>query len=91
MPCSPEYVSRCPGNSRCVTHIVTGDSFCLESCYLGNGGCPDDQVCYYERVDEECDQLLEPCFKTACTDVPGITLVLKHAHYEMHTLANIKQ
>ena len=72
--CSQEEDMICPPGSRCVTHNTTGDSFCLQSCYLQNGGCPADQVCYYKRREEEedCNQLLEPCFKTACTDVSGM-------------------
>ena len=71
VPCSDEEDLTCPEDSRCVTHNVTRESFCLQSCYLGNGGCSSEQVCYYERGDEDCNQLLEPCFKTTCTDIPG--------------------
>ena len=63
--------SSCAPGYRCITHNTTGSSHCLQSCYLQNGGCSDDEVCYYERKDEECNQLLEPCFKTTCTDDPG--------------------
>ena len=75
VPCSggsgEPHFSACPEDYRCVTHNTTNIRYCLQSCYLENGGCPPEQVCYYERKDEDCNQLLEPCFKTACTDVPG--------------------
>jgi hypothetical protein len=57
-----------------VTHEATGESFCLQSCYLENGGCPVDEFCYYEKKDgEECNPLLQSCFQTTCTDTadPG--------------------
>ena len=81
VPCSAEAALPCPSNARCLTHNTTGASFCLESCYQQNGACPDDQVCYSERKDENCNQLLEPCFKTTCTDIPSrskneLTMVL---------------
>ena len=75
VPCSggsgEPHFSACPEDYRCVTHNTTNIRYCLQSCYLENGGCPPEQVCYYERKDEDCNQLMEPCFKTACTDVPG--------------------
>ena len=74
VPCSGSDAlpaSSCAPGYRCITHNTTGSSHCLQSCYLQNGGCSDDEVCYYERKDEECNQLLEPCFKTTCTDDPG--------------------
>ena len=76
VPCSggsgEPHFPPCPEDYRCVTHNTTNIRYCLQSCYLENGGCPPEQVCYYERKDVDCNLLLmEPCFKTACTDVPG--------------------
>jgi hypothetical protein len=75
VPCSggsgEPHFPPCPEDYRCVTHNTTNIRYCLQSCYLENGGCPPEQVCYYERKDEDCNQLMEPCFKTACTDAPA--------------------
>ena len=68
VPCYYGNASTCAPNHRCLTQNTTGSIFCLESCYIQNGGCSDDQVCYYERIDEECNPLLESCFETTCTD-----------------------
>ena len=75
-PCYEGDSLPCPRHSRCLTHSVTGDNFCLESCYIDNGGCSDDEICYYERADENCNPRLEPCFKTACADIPGLIVHL---------------
>ena len=82
VPCSVSLpLSACALGYRCIQHNMTGSRQCLQSCYLENGGCSNDQVCYYERKEEECNQLVEVCFKTACTNDPSIILIYVHAHY----------
>ena len=71
VPCSPDEPLTCPRGSRCLTHSSTGDSFCLESCFMENGGCPSDQTCYLQHKNEPCDPLLESCYNSTCHSHSG--------------------
>ena len=68
VPCSPDVSLTCPTDSRCLTHSTTGTSFCLQSCFMQNGGCSEDQTCYSQQTDENCNPLLESCFTSSCSD-----------------------
>ena len=35
----------CPTGSQCEVFKPTGKAYCMPSCDLDNGGCPDDEVC----------------------------------------------
>ena len=54
--------------SRCLTHSTTNTHFCLESCFMHNGGCPSDQTCYLEQKDELCNPLLDSCYSPTCIE-----------------------
>ena len=73
VPCSPDVTQSCPSHARCLSLETTGDSFCLDSCYLQNGGCSKNQVCFSEEVDDDnCNSPLSgPCTKTSCMDLTG--------------------
>ena len=75
VPCSSEVSEslNCSSSARCLTNQHTGGTFCLESCYMNNGGCSKDQICRSTLIDpgRTCNPLIEACYRTECMDFPS--------------------
>ena len=67
--CPPE-TDDCPSTSRCLSLNGTGERICLQSCFLENGGCTDDEFCITSERDTDCD-LSEPCSSVRCVESAG--------------------
>ena len=72
--CAP-VVDDCSSNSRCLSLNTTGERICLESCFLENGGCTDEEFCITTERDVDCD-LSRPCSSVRCVDTSGKPILL---------------
>ena len=82
--CPPD-ADDCPSTSRCLSLNATGESICLQSCFLENGGCNDDEFCITSERDTDCD-LSEPCSSVRCVETAGrfLTLAVVYKSSQSH-------
>ncbi len=83
--------SACPGGERCLE--INGDTDCLPSCFVDNGGCHGDQYCVSVPVDfSVCRFGLEPCSTIKCIDKDGTHgytgCTSYRTHYSYYTLGH---
>ena len=55
VPCSKVNVNNVctSNNARCLVQNKTRETKCVDSCYLGNGGCGSDRICF-NKVNDDC-------------------------------------
>ena len=57
-PCPEGQNINCPNNTRCYIYSMTGQSYCVGSCEINNGGC-GTELCSMMTV--QCNTTAEPC------------------------------
>lgn len=70
--------SACAGGHHCLE--LNGQSYCLPSCFVDNGGCREDQYCVTQPMEySECSFGLEVCSTVRCIDKDGRFAVFRNS------------